>query len=274
MTLARAREILGDNEESLRLADRAYALYPGEETARVTADTLLRLGREPEALERLAEAFIIPDSRAKDSDILSDRLRLGEMWKKTHGSEQGLGDDILAAYDRTSSAVELRRKKLLSLDPNNSAAKSVAEFAITGLDGKKLQMASLQGKVLVLDFWATWCVPCRAQHPIYEEVMKRYENRKDVVFLPLTTDEDRTVVEPFLESLMWDKRVYFDDGMQRILGVSQIPTTIVLNKKGLVSSRMNGFIPNLFKDDLIERIDAALAESDGKPAGVTDAKKP
>jgi thiol-disulfide isomerase/thioredoxin len=273
MTLARAREILGDNEESLRLADRAYALYPGEETARVTADTLLRLGREQEALERLAEAFIIPDSRAKDSDILSDRLRLGEMWKKTHGSEQGLGDDILAAYDRTSSAVELRRKKLLSLDPN-SAAKSVAEFAITGLDGKKLQMASLQGKVLVLDFWATWCEPCRGQHPIYEEVMKRYENRNDVVFLPLTTDEDRTVVEPFLESLMWDKRVYFDDGMQRILGVSQIPTTIVLNKKGLVSSRMNGFVPNLFKDDLIERIDAALAESDGKPAGTADAKKP
>ena len=139
---------------------------------------------------------------------MSDRLRLGELWKKTHDSEKGLGDEILAAYDRTSSAVELRHKKLLALDPNG-AARSVTEFTITGLDGKKLQMSSLQGKVLVLDFWATWCVPCRAQHPIYDEVMQRYADRQDVVFLPLSTDEDHSVVEPFLESQMWDKHVLF-----------------------------------------------------------------
>lgn len=263
MTQGRARVILGDNEESLRMADRAYALYPGEETARATADALLRMGRESDAIARLAEAFIIPDSRAKDTDLLADRLRLGELWKKTHESEKGLGDEILEAYDRTSSAVELRHKKLSALDPNG-AARSVADFTITALDGKKLQMASLEGKVLVLDFWATWCVPCRAQHPIYDEVMQRYADRKNVVFLPLSTDEDHSVVAPFLESQMWDSKVYFEDGLTRVLGVSQIPTTIVLNKKGVVSSRMNGFAPDRFKDDLIERIDAALAETDAQ----------
>jgi thiol-disulfide isomerase/thioredoxin len=261
MTQGRARLILGDNEESLRMMQRAYSVYPGEETARATADALLRLGRDSEAIERLAEAFIIPDSRAKDTDLLSDRLRLGELWKKTHESEKGLGDEILAAYDRSSSAVELRRKKLLALDPNG-AARSVSEFTITGLDGKKLQMSSLTGKVVVLDFWATWCVPCRAQRPVYDDVMQRYKDRKDVVFLPLSTDEDRSVVEPFLESQMWDRHVFFDDGLQRVLAVSQIPTTIVLGKKGFISSRMNGFAPDHFQNDLIERIDAALAEPD------------
>ena len=92
---------------------------------------------------------------------------------------------ILAAYDRGYSMVELRHKKLLALDPNGAAG-SATEFTISGLDGKKLQMASLLGKVVVLDFWATWCEPCRGQHPIYEEVKKRYGTGTDVVFLPLT----------------------------------------------------------------------------------------
>lgn len=266
VTQARARVILGDNEESQRLAERAYALYPSEETARVSAEGFLRLGRDQDSFARLAEAFAIPDSRASASDRLGDRLRLGEMWTKAHGSEQGLGDELLAAYDRTSSMVELRRKKLLALDPNGAAA-SATEFTITGLDGKKLQMSSLLGKVLVLDFWATWCEPCRGQHPIYEKVMKRYANRQDVVFLPLTTDEDRSLVQPFLESQMWDQHVYFDDGLTRLLGVSQIPTTILLNKQGQVSSRMNGFVPDKFEDQLIERIEAALAETGAAPQG-------
>jgi len=51
--------------------------------------------------------------------------------------------------------------------------------------------------------------------------------------------------------------------LTRVLGVSQIPTTIVLNKQGQISSRMNGFAPDQFKDQLIERIEAALAESSG-----------
>lgn len=259
MTQGRARVILDDNEESLRMMQRAYAIYPGEETARAVADALLRLGRDQEAVERLAEAFIIPDAHTKDSDLMADRLRLGELWKKTHDSEKGLGDAILAAYDRASTAVDLRKKKLTALDPNG-AAHSVGEFTITGLDGRKLQMSSFQGKVLVLDFWATWCVPCRAQHGVYDEVMKRYANRNDVAFLPLSTDEDHSVVAPFLESQMWDNHVYFDDGLQRVLGVSQIPTTIVLDKKGVIYSRMNGFAPDHFKEDLIERIDSALGD--------------
>ena len=92
----------------------------------------------------------------------------------------------------------------------------------------------------------------------------RYANRPDVMFLPLTTDEDHSVVQPFLEAQMWDPHVYFDDGLTRVLGVSQIPTTIVLNKHGKVSSRMNGFVPDQFKDQLIERIETALAETSGQ----------
>lgn len=257
---SRARVILGQTEEAERLAGRSFAVYPTEEAARAWADYSAALGREESAMTHLAEAFVVTDSRAPDSARLRDRLRLGEMFTKLHGSETGLGDLILAVYDRVSTQVETRRKKLMALDPNSAAA-DPAQFTITGLDGKKLPMSSFMNKVIVFDFWATWCVPCRAQHPLYEEVKTHYKNRDDVVFLSLDTDEDHSLVAPFLAEQMWDAtRVYFDDGLTRLLQVSQIPTTLLLNKHGKVSSRMNGFLPDQFVAQLIERIDLALAE--------------
>ncbi len=259
LTQSRARTMLEDKENAERLAARAFSVYPSEDIGREWGECLARMGRDEDAITHLAEAFAVPDTRATDADRMKDRLRLGELFTRLHGSEKGLGDVILSAYDRVASMVELRKKKLLALDPNSSAAEP-AQFTITGLDGKKLQMSSLLGKVIVLDFWATWCVPCRAQYPLYEEVKKHYAGRNDVVFLPLDTDEDHSIVEPFLQEQMWDKRVYFDDGMTRLLQVSQIPTTVLLNKRGKIASRMNGFLPDQFVAQLIERIDAALAE--------------
>jgi thiol-disulfide isomerase/thioredoxin len=174
-----------------------------------------------------------------------------------------LGDAILEAYDRTSTLVETRKLKLRALEPNG-AATNLAQFTITALDGKKLTMSALAGKVLVLDFWATWCEPCRAQHPLYEEVKKHYGPRDDLVFLALDTDENHSIVTPFLEENHWDSQVYFEDGVARWLGVSEIPTMILLDKQGKVATRMNGFQPENFVAVLISRIDAALAAKETK----------
>jgi len=192
-------------------------------------------------------------------------LLLGELYSKLHGSEKGLGDLILAAYDRVSTTVETRRKKLLALDPNSSLADPM-DFTVTGLDGKKLQLASLKGKLLIMDFWATWCVPCRIQHPLYETLRERFGARGDVVFLEMNSDDDRTVVEPFLtaENLTddkWDKTaVYFEDGLARLLNVTNIPSTILIGKSGRIASRMDGFDPSTFLDQMIDRIQSILAE--------------
>ncbi|HEY6341516.1 MAG TPA: TlpA disulfide reductase family protein [Bryobacteraceae bacterium] len=261
---SRARAALGDQLESQQLAARAFAVYPSEEPARVWAESLIRLGRQDEAVTHLAEAFAIPDAHATDVDRQLDRQRLGDLYAKLYdGSQKGLGDTILKAYDRTSTLVATRRLKLVALDPNG-AATNTAQFTITALDGKKLSMSALAGKVLVLDFWATWCEPCRAQHPLYEEVRKHYGRRDDVVFLALDTDEDHSIVTPFLEENHWDSQVYFEDGMARLLGVSEIPTMILLDKQGKVASRMNGFQPENFVPVLISRIDAALAAKETK----------
>ena len=171
---ARARTIQKDAPDALRLVARAFSAYPGEETAREWAEVLIRSGQHADAIEHLAEAFVIPDPYTTDDEAPGRPPAAGrDLYAKLHGSEKGLGDLILAAYDRVSTTVETRRKKLLALDPNSSLADPM-EFTVTGLDGKKLQLPSLKGKLVIMDFWATWCVPCRVQHPLYETLRERF----------------------------------------------------------------------------------------------------
>ena len=257
MYQARARTIQNDSTDALRLVARAFSAYPGEESAREWAEVLIRAGQPADAIEHLADAFVIPDPYATDDQRQGDRLLLGELYVKLHGSEKGLGDLVLTAYDRVSTMVETRRKKLLALDPNSSLADPM-EFTVTGLDGKKLQLASLKGKLLILDFWATWCVPCRLQHPLYETLRERFGSRGDVAFLEMDSDDDHSVVEPFLTAQKWDKAVYFEDGLARLLNVMNIPTTIVIDKSGHIASRMDGFDPATFLDQMTERIQSLL----------------
>jgi thiol-disulfide isomerase/thioredoxin len=257
---ARARTIQNDNQDALRLAARAFSAYPSEESAHEWAEVLLRAGQPAEAIEHLAVAFVIPDPYATDEKRQGDRLLLGELYAKLHGSEKGLGDLILGAYDRVSTTVETRRKKLLALDPNSSLADPM-EFTVTGLDGKKLRLASLRGKLLIMDFWATWCVPCRIQHPLYETLRQRFGARGDVVFLEMNADDDHTVVEPFLTAQQWDKTVYFEDGLARLLNVMNIPSTILIDKSGRMASRMDGFDPATFLEQMTSRIQSILGDA-------------
>jgi len=150
------------------------------------------------------------------------------------------------------------------LDPNLGVTDPM-NFTLTALDGGKLDLKSLRGKVVLFDFWATWCVPCRAQHPLYEELKKRFGDRDDVVFLSVDTDEDHQVVAPFLEKQQWSsKNVVFDNGLVRLLTVSTIPTTIIADKRGRLASRMNGFNGDKFVGDIAARIQAILDGSGGE----------
>jgi len=253
---ARATGHLGKPAEGAALARRAYEVYPSFEPAREAARWLAAAGDLAGAVRHLAEAFSIQDPRATPADRAAIRVRMGELYRQLRGSEAGLGDLVLEAYDRATALLGERRLKLRQLDPNLQVT-NPADFTLSGLDGEKLSLAALRGKVLVLDFWATWCGPCRVQHPLYQQVKRRFKDRPEVVFLSINTDEDRDGVPGFLEDNGWDKRVYFDDGLAALLRVSSIPTTILIGKQGQIASRMNGFIPERFVDMLSERIQEA-----------------
>jgi len=254
---ARATGNLGKTDDAIALARRAFETYPSAEAAREISRWLRRAGKDRDALAPLADAFAIPDARNTDADRAKDRAQLGDLYRKLYGSEKGLGDMILAAYDRTSGLLAARRLRLEQNDPN-AAATNLMGFTISSVDGSKLPLASLKGKAVVFDFWATWCGPCRIQHPLYEQVKQRFHDQPDVVFLSIATDDEHDLVAPFLKEHNWGQRVYFEDGLARELSINSIPTTIVLDRHGEVFSRMNGFVPGRFVDTLSDRIRDAL----------------
>ncbi|MDQ6706222.1 MAG: TlpA family protein disulfide reductase, partial [Acidobacteriota bacterium] len=210
-----------------------------------------------EAVEYIADAFTIEDPHSSEIDRGRDRMRMGELYQKANGSEKGLGDIILRAYDRTRALTSERLARLKSKDPNMQAAR-ILEFTLPAVDGESLPLGSLRGKTVVLDFWATWCGPCRAQHPLYEKVKDRFRDNPNVIFLSIDTDEDHSLVAPFLKAVNWNQNVYFESGMSRTLQISSIPTTIIVDRSGQVASRMNGYVPDRFVDLLTERIEQTL----------------
>lgn len=254
---ARATGNLGKIDEALALARNSYEQFPTAEGAREIARWLVRAGKEQEAIGHLADAFTIVDTRSSEKDRAADRARMGDLYRKLNGSEKGLGDLVLDSYDRTSGLLAARSLRLRESDPNAQATK-VLDFTLSGLKGDKLKLASLKGKTVVFDFWATWCGPCRAQHPLYEEVKRKFADKPDVVFVSVDTDEDHDLVAPFLREQKWNNDVYFEDGLARALQITSIPTTVIVDRTGEVASRMNGFVPDRFVDMLADRIRQAL----------------
>lgn len=256
---SRATGNLGKHSEAVALARKSFERAPSAESAREIARWLDRSGKTAEAIPHLCDAFMLADQQAESEGRAKDRARLGEWQKKISGSENGLGEQLLAAFDRVKALTDERKSRLRAMDPNVFVSEPM-EFTISGVDGEKLELAKLRGKVIVVDFWATWCGPCRAQQPLYEQVKKRFESNPGVIFLNLSTDEDRTLVKPFLAKNGWNKTVYFDDGLAGLLRVNSIPTTVVFNGRGEVSARMNGYIMEKFTDMLADRIHQALGE--------------
>jgi thiol-disulfide isomerase/thioredoxin len=256
---ARANGLLGKTGDAIQAAQSSYNVFPSVEAAREASRWLTAAGKDQEALEYLANAFTIAGLHSADVDGAKDRARMGELYRKLHGSDTGLGDLILKSYDNTSSQLAARRAELREFDPN-AQLKDPIQFTLSGLEGDKLALSSLLGKVVVLDFWATWCGPCRVQHPLYEQVKTKFKDTGDVVFLAVDTDQDHSLVKPFLEQIKWSQKVYFEDGLQSLLQVSSIPTTVILGKKGEIFTRMVGFLPDRFVDMLTDRVNDALGK--------------
>jgi len=265
---ARAQGTLGEPAKAADLARHSFEISPSAEAAREAGFWYEKLGNSADAVRWYADAFTIGDPRATESDRNSDREELGEIYRKWKGSETGLGEIVLAAWDRNREVVEQRRLVLKQFDPNMQLADPM-DFTLTGVDGARLKMASLRGKVIVLDFWATWCGPCRIQHPLYDKVKQKYNGRDDVVFLAIDTDEDRSLVPTFLSTNKWTYSSYYEDGLSVLLKVSSIPTTLIYDGRGELVSRMTGFDPDRFVAMLSDRIDEAL-----KSGGASAAAKP
>ncbi len=116
-------------------------------------------------------------------------------------------------------------------------------FSLEDIDGKKFSLKDYRGKVVLLNFWATWCPPCRREMPSMERLHQKFKNR-DFVVLALNQMEDGDQVFTFVGDLgvdltfpiLFDK----DSSVSRAYGVMGLPTTYLIDKKGNVRFRAIG----------------------------------
>ncbi len=210
-----------------------------------------------EAIEFYTKGFVIALVTNEEIDLKAIRQKLSQLQTAIKGSETGLGDRLLKTYD---AYIKERDERLAKLEqPNiNEGANSALDFKLTKLDGSKLDLATLSGKIIVINFWATWCGPCLTELPLFEKTMARYKDDKEVAFLAITTDEDRELVAPFLKQHKFNLPVAYADYLNDFFKVNSIPTTIILDRKGEVAFRQAGYNPRTdFTAELSERIEEA-----------------
>jgi thiol-disulfide isomerase/thioredoxin len=202
-------------------------------------------------------AFVLPeDGPVGKVNRREVRKRLGNVWRQLHGNEQGLGEAVLAQYDLLGAAAATA-----SPAAGNKNAKDAYAFVLRKMDGSEVPLAPLRGKVLVLSFWATWCGPCRELEPQFVRVAKNYAGNADIVFYAVNTDEDESLVAPFLSHEKWDVPVVYADGLDDFVKVQSLPTVLILDRSGKITYRINGYPPEGFAENLTNAIQAAVGST-------------
>ncbi len=135
--------------------------------------------------------------------------------------------------------------------------KAAANFTLENLDGAKWSFADQRGKVVVVNYWATWCPPCRIETPGLVSFADEYKSR-GVEMVGVTVDEDLSLVPPFVESYKIKYPILkagFDPNAAS--GGMALPTTFLYDKNGNLAKKYTGIV---LESTLRSDVDALLAE--------------
>jgi thiol-disulfide isomerase/thioredoxin len=249
--------------------------------------------RNPEAESALEEACALVDS--SDSEM-NGRLIASYAANKKYDRamsfavlciERGKGDSTIMAQYR--NAFKAAKGSLTGFDKAVQRAKDLAkqslkkklmndrldqpsiDFTLFSPDGKKVTLSKLKGKVVVLDFWATWCGPCKNSFPYLEKIYRKYKSNKQVAVLAMNTwerlqgAEREQAVRDFLKANKYTFPVVYDSNFVAKYGVEGIPTKFIIDKNGRIQFKSVGFENGEgMTNELTMQIDMLLEQKTGK----------
>ncbi|MCH4823386.1 TlpA family protein disulfide reductase [Gramella lutea] len=233
----------GKIEEAIAIQEKALTDESSSDMTTRYVEYLIEAGDYKKTLDK-AEQFII-ENRAESE--------MKEYLKKAYS--EGDNDDDFDAYYASleEKAMEKARENLLKEMLDEEAP----SFQLTDLQGNEVALSSMKGKTVILDFWATWCGPCKKSFPGMQKAVEKYASNENVEFLFVNTwepGEDRDEkVSDFIEKNDYDFHVIMDevvaDGSRDFTvvsdyGINGIPTKIIIGPKGNINFRKVGYSGN------------------------------
>ncbi|WDF77172.1 redoxin domain-containing protein [Mucilaginibacter sp. KACC 22773] len=243
--LARYAQILFDEKkytEALTYIEKSYKLNKevNPATSYSYAKMLMKLGRNKDAYSKL-EGVVKAGKATTEMEATFKSL-----YVKVNGSNKGY--DAYAAVIRKGFLDNLQAK--LANEIMNTPANN---FTLSDLDGNKVTLADLKGKIVILDFWATWCGPCKASFPAMQMAQNKFKDDPNVKFLFIHTWE-RTPnatedAKAFIKSKGYNFEVLMDlkdpatklNNVVSSYNVDGIPSKFVIDKNGIIRFHLLGF---------------------------------
>ena len=147
-----------------------------------------------------------------------------------------------------------------SLASSGMEGQKAPDFALKSSTGENLRLSEYRGDVVMINFWATWCGPCRQEMPLLDELYNRYQ-RVGFNLLGVNIDDDSRRAMQMAEELGIDFPVLFDatKEVSRLYEVEAMPVTVLVDREGTVRYVHHGYKPG-YEDKYLDQIRSLLRE--------------
>jgi peroxiredoxin len=150
-----------------------------------------------------------------------------------------------------------------------SSAKPAPEFSLKDANGQTVRLADYRGKVVLLDFWATWCGPCKIEIPWFMEFEKEFKDQGFAV-LGVSMDEDGwSAIKPYVQNMKMNYRVLLgNDAISTAYGgLDSLPTTLLIDREGGIASTHVGVSMGKeeFKDAIVKLLETTSVSAPVAP---------
>ena len=144
---------------------------------------------------------------------------------------------ILIGYGTTACSTSPRSVNAASVKPDKDR-RQAPEFALKDADGKVVRLSDYKGKVVLLDFWATWCSPCKVEIPWFMELQRKNKDKGFEVLGVAMDDEGWEAVKPYIAKMAVNYRILAgtDETAQKYGGVDALPTTFLIDRAGKIAA--------------------------------------